>query len=495
MYHLYQNILVIGLLSSLAVGAQTVDDSYQTEGTEARISLTGAVATGDYTPFWQQANRYGIAPTEANQAYLQAGVFHQQSFGQGFSWGAGLDLVAVTPRYRNAYIHQLYAELGYRQIRLSVGSREQRSAFGLDSRLSSGDVIYSTNARPLPEIRLSMPNYTTVPFTREWLQLKWDFAVGRSLDNAYLKDWTQGKQIYVEDVLWHHKALHFRLADAEKRLPIVAEIGVQHIAQWGGTSTNPKVGTQPHSFKDFLRIVSGQHGGNDATLSDQINVLGSHHISYDFRLGWEQETWQIQGYYQHLCYDKSGLEFDNGTDGLWGIQLDLSQGSWLRRLVVEYFTTLNASGPFHFIHFDHTEHPGRGGGGDNYYNNEEYVGGLSYFNQSVGSPLLPSPIYNQDGKLGFRNNRVRAWHLGVEGNLSPQLSYRVLLSMMQGWGTTFRPFTERRSTVAPLLEVSYTHPRFEDWQFTASMAGNSGDMLGDSTYGFGLCITKRFQFK
>ena len=57
MYHLYQNILVIGLLSSLAVGAQTVDDSYQTEGTEARISLTGAVATGDYPPFWQQANR------------------------------------------------------------------------------------------------------------------------------------------------------------------------------------------------------------------------------------------------------------------------------------------------------------------------------------------------------------------------------------------------------------------------------------------------------
>jgi hypothetical protein len=40
----------------------------------------------------------------------------------------------------------------------------------LDKNLSMGDLTFSTNARPIPEINLAFPHYTNIPFTKEYLQ-------------------------------------------------------------------------------------------------------------------------------------------------------------------------------------------------------------------------------------------------------------------------------------------------------------------------------------
>lgn len=472
------------LLASSGTVAQVNETAYD-------IELFGAAATGDFTPFWMTSNRYGIVPLEANNGYLRAGVLHNQTFGQGFYWSAGLDLVGVVPRYRNAYIHQLYAEIGYKSLQLSVGSKEQTSPFGLDSRLSSGDVIRSMNARPIPEVSLSLPHFVVVPATKGWLQLKGSFSVGRSFDNDYLKDFVNPSQTYVKDVLWHHKSLYFQIKDTKNKAPLSGTIGIQHIAQWGGTSTNPKIGKQPHSFKDFLRIVCGKEGGGDATISDQINVLGSHHISYDLRLSYTRDKWALQGYHQHLCYDKSGMELYNGADGLWGLQLDLPQFTWLSKVVIEYFSTKNGSGPFHYIEYDHEKYPGHGGGGDNYYNNDEYISGNSYFNRGVGSPLVPSPEYNRKGELGFLCNRVQDWHIGAEGKVSSQLSYRLLVTVMNGWGTARTPYLKKREGVSYMLDLSYTHPSLPGWNFSGAIAGDTGNMFGDKGIGFNVSISKQ----
>ena len=145
----------------------------------------------------------------------------------------------------------------------------------------------------------------------------------------------------------------------------------------GGTSTNPRIGKQPQSFKDFIRVVFGQKGGDDATASDQINVLGSHYGSYDFKLSYTQKDWGGHFYYQHYFNDKSGMEFANKTDGLWGIQVDLPTIPWLNKIVAEYLVTMNQSGPMHFITFDRDKWKGgRGGGNGDYYNNGEYRTGF-----------------------------------------------------------------------------------------------------------------------
>lgn len=322
------------------------------------------------------------------------------------------------------------------------------------------------------------------------MQVKGDFAVGRSFDKDYLANFTNNKQTYVDNVLWHHKSLFVQIKDTRNDFPLSGVIGVQHWAQWGGTSTNPKIGKQPQSIKDLIRVICGSEGGGDATVSDQINVLGNHYGSYDFKLAFTQPNWQVSAYYQHFFEDKSGMIFVNNTDGLWGGQLDLPKFPWLRKVVVEYLVTRNQSGQFHFIDFDHDLHPGVGGGGDDYYNNGEYTTGASYFNRAIGSPLITSPEYNEAGSLGFKNNRVRDWHFGAEGAISSQVSYRVLVTVMNSWGRHATPFLSKKRGASGLLDISYQHPRLSGWEFTGSLAADAGSMFGDN-FGFSLKVAKR----
>lgn len=454
-----------------------------------KVEAFGSAASGDNTPFWMTSNRYGVVPLDAGNGYLKAGTFYNGALGNNFYWGAGLDMVAAVPRYRNVYIQQLYAEIGFQALMLSIGSKERYTSLW-DKRLSSGDMVLSPNARPIPEINLSFPEFTVVPYMKGWLQVKGDFAVGRSFDTKYLEEFTNEKQLYNKETLWHHKSIYFQIKDTENDFPLSLSMGVQHWAQWGGTSTNPKIGKQPQSLKDFARVVLGKEGGEGSTISDSINVLGNHYGSYDFKLSFTQDNWAVHAYHQRYFEDKSGMEFQNGRDGLWGIQADLKAFPWIRKVVVEYLETRNQTGSFHFILFDHDKHPGRGGGADNYYNNDEYTTGVSYFNKGLGSPVLPSPEYNTDGSLGFKNNRIRAWHIGLEGSVTSQIDYRILLTDTKGWGTHIRPFLETNEGTSGLFEVSYRHPTLSGWLFTGLLAADRGAMYGNRSIGFGFSVSK-----
>ena len=142
---------------------------------------------------------------------------------------------------------------------LSVGSKERYNSLW-DRWLSSGDIVQSANARPIPEVNISIPEFTVVPLTKGWMQVKGDFAVGRSFDKDYLANFTNNKQTYVDNVLWHHKSLFVQIKDTRNDFPLSGVIGVQHWAQWGGTSTNPKIGKQPQSIKDLIRVICGSEG-------------------------------------------------------------------------------------------------------------------------------------------------------------------------------------------------------------------------------------------
>lgn len=483
------HIILVGAvmlsLSSLSFSQTTDTDN----ATIYKTELFGSAATGSNTPFWMTSNRYGMVPLDAGNGILNAGVFHNQHFGKGFRWGAGLDLVAAVPRHHNVFIQQAYAEIGYKSLLLSVGSREYYNSLW-DRNLSSGDMVFSTNARPIPEINLSMPEFTLVPLTKGFLQIKGDFAVGKSFDTDYLEDFANTKQTFIKNVLWHHKSFFFRIKDTENNFPLSFTAGVQHYAQWGGTSTDARLGKQPQSFKDFIRVIFGQKGGDDATLSDQINVLGSHYGSYDFKLSYTEKDWGAHFYYQHYFNDKSGMEFANKTDGLWGLQVDLPFLPWLNKVVAEYMVTMNQSGPMHFIIFDRDKWKGgRGGGNDDYYNNGEYRTGFSYFNRGIGSPLIPAPEYNTDGTLGFRNNRVKSWHFAAQGDINALLSYRILFTVMNGWGTSYFPFLNKKFGTSSLVDINYKHPKLQGWLFTGSVAADTGTMLGKSA-GFSLGVTK-----
>lgn len=121
-------IAVAALLHAANTFAQTEEVE---DATSYKAEVFGSASSGSTTPFWMVSNRYGIVPLDANNGYLNAGVFHQQYLGKGFRWSAGLDIVAAVPRYRNVYIQQIYAELGYKSMLLSAGSKETDIRFGI----------------------------------------------------------------------------------------------------------------------------------------------------------------------------------------------------------------------------------------------------------------------------------------------------------------------------------------------------------------------------
>lgn len=455
--------------------------------TDFSIEVFGSAASGGYTPFWIVGNRYGAVPLEAGNGYLRVGTFHRQSAGN-VRWGAGLDVIASTPRYRHAYVQQIYAEVGYKCLTLTIGSKENYTSLW-DKNLSSGDMVFSANARPMPEINIYTPAFTTVPGLNGVVQFRGNFAVGRSFDTDYLRQWTNGRFHYIENVLWHHKSLHLRFLDPHGGFPLTATVGVRHHAQWGGVSTNPAEGVQPHSLKDFVRIIMGSSGGDDASLSAQKNVLGNHYGSFDLKFGYLTSRFDVHLYKQHFFDDMSGIELHNLPDGLYGVQVGVPDCSLVSKVVFEYMYTKNQSGPAHYITYDHSIYPGYGGGRDQYYNSEEYTTGVSYFNRSIGSPLIASPEYNEDRRVGFRNNRIRAWHVGIDGYLSRQVAYRVLATGSEGWGTAERPFLKKTGDFSCAARVSYCHPRLGGWLFSGEIGIDRGSLYGNSR-GVAISVSK-----
>ena len=98
-------------------------------------------------------------------------------------------------------------------------------------------------------------------------------------------------------------------------------------------------------------------------------------------------------------------------------------------MVVEYIDFMNQSGPIHWApgDFPGTSLVSQATGSDDYYNNKTYN---SYANYGLvlGTPVIMSPIYNTDGQILCLNNRMRGFHIGAEGSISPKVDYRVLLN-------------------------------------------------------------------
>jgi GT2 family glycosyltransferase len=473
-------VLGMWLLSMASAWGQGA--SYEVEGWAG-----GGI--GKVLPFWMVSNRYGVVPLESWNGYVRGKAEYEGRWGKAVHWEVGADMV-VAPRGGNGHIQQAYGEIRYKGWELTVGAKERYIPLW-DKNLSSGDMIQSGNSRPMPGVTVSVPQFVGLPWMGQWLAWKGEFGVSRAVDEGYLsRSTTSG--FYVKDVLRHDKSLFVRLEDRQGKMPLYGTIGLRHTAQWGGESTNPRHGKLPQSFSDFLRVVGAQPGGATALETDRINVLGSHHIGYDVQLGYKGNDWGVELYYQHISADKSGTEMANGMDGLCGISGELPLG-WLRKVVVEYVTTRHQSGPFHHIWFDHEKYSARGGGSDNYYNNSVYVNGHAHFGRSEGSPLLPSPEYNDNGRQGFLNTRILDLHAGVEGEAASWLSYRVLCTWMNGWGTHGAPFLRKKTGVSYLVETNYMPPDYPRLTFVTSVGGDTGDVLGSAAYAVSFSLRWRIR--
>lgn len=458
------------------------------------LSTEAAVGTGDFTAFQLSTNRHHVLGTRANTAYLRGAIQVEHAFNKNLTLSGAVDVIGSVHANHKVYLQQCYANLSWKNFFLEVGSREEKPIVR-DELLSSGSFVKGTNAKPIPQVHIGTNGFWTVPYTKGWLQMNFDFGYGKFMDSGYREDIFYNNDInymYATGAYYHQKHLYFR-SNPTKR--IFVTVGIEHAVQFGGTSYSYEEGVltakkKPANLKAFWRAIlptgDSQYYENGA-MEDW--VYGNHIGVMTYQIGWNiNQHHQVQAYLDNPFEDGSGIRKGNGWDGLWGLQYtNKTPGKqYVRGAVFEYFQTTNQSGPIHWDSGDYPE-PIRSQitdlvtGNDNYYNHNFY-GSYTHYGMTPGNALIPSPIYNKDGYNGFRDNRVKAWHVGINGEITDHLSYLVKGSYQEGLGTYSLPLAKKHHSFDAMFQGIY---QLGPWQFSAAYAFDKGNIYGDnSTFNF-----------
>jgi hypothetical protein len=459
---------------------------------EYKVEMNGAAGHGDYAPFWHTANRFGLGSVDTKSGYVRAGVDGMTAVrDSAWKFTYGLDLVTGYHMTSTVLVQQAFGEVQWKALRLSVGQKERDGELK-NQRLSTGALIESGNARPVPQVRLEMPEFWYLPLTNDWFAMRAYLAYGMFMDGNWQKNFAAPGTRYAKHVRYHTKAL-FLKGGNERKFPLTLTLGLQMDAEFGGTVYNyfnqtGRTVKMKSRLIDYWRALVPGHGDNENTLIDQLNIEGNQLGSWHLEIGWKEPKWGVRAYYEHMFEDHSGTLFKYGLwkDGMGGIEVH-SPWRWVNDVVAEYFYSRDQSGPIY--HDSNDQIKDQISSCDNYYVHGEYPNWQTY-GMIIGSPMALSPIYNKNGRLEIYNNRVTAYHLGWSGAPADWLVYRAMVTKMNGWGTYGLPYTHVKHSTSCLLEVGVKPHRWKEWQFTASGALDRGGLYGDNV-GLMVGIIKR----
>lgn len=455
-----------------------------------KLEAGGAFSGKETPPTWHLSNKQGVSGKEAGFGYIRTGFsgFHTLTKSKlDINWGA--DIIAGSHLTSSVYIQQAFADINWKMLALSVGQKERWGELK-NHRLSTGGLVESGNARPIPQIRIEVPEYYDFFGTKDWFRIRGHIAYGIFTDGNWQKDWTAANAKYIKNVRYHSKAIFFKIGKEEK-FPLSMEWGLQMTAQFGGKAYNKAKGTKskaPTRLKDYYKAFIPGSGDNKNAGIDHNNIAGNHLGSWHLALNWKEEDWSVRTYYEHLFDDHSQMFMEYGlwNEQLVGIELNLEKFHWIKAVVLEYYNLKNQSGPVY--HDTTNEIPDQISCRDDNYNHGWYNGWFNY-GMTIGTPLATSPIYNKDGVLECYNNRVEAFHIGIEGEPTNEIGYRMLLTHSNNWGSYPVPFTDIKRNTAALIELSYKPEKLKGWALKVSYACDNGGLLGKTCSGM-LTISK-----
>jgi len=453
------------LFAPIHINAQTQDQLHY----EFETGITKN--EGSNAPLWLTANKYGLSSINKNNGYVMAGIFQPVKQYKKLTYSYGLEL-AIARNFTSSFIvQQAYFDLKLNHFTLSIGSKERTPEF-VNPLLSSGALTLSGNARPIPQLRIEIENYLTIPHTNDWLAIRGHFAYGCFTDGDWQKTFAKPNSKRTKDTFCHSRALYCRVGN-EKKFPISLEGGLQMETEFAGKRyANGKVTQLPSKVRDFFEVIIPLHGDSDSPKSDQENIEGNITGSWHAAITYQAENWKLRGYYEHYFEDHSMLALDYPwIDGLYGIEITLPKNPFISQFLYEYMCSKDQTSP--------TPDKPSVSVCDNYYNNGVYTG-WQHWGMGLGSPLLTSPIYNTNGLIYFLNNRVKANHIGIKGDPTREISYRLILSLTRNWGTYSQPFAAMERQTYALAEVSYTPIKIRGWRFTLSYGTDHGNIIGNN---------------
>lgn len=477
-----------------------------TYSTEVQVS-----AASNKTPLWLNANKYGLSSLEKGNGYMRAAVERPLQADSARRWAIGYAVdIAVPAGYTSDFIvQQAFVEARWLHGTLGIGSKEYPMELK-NQRLSSGSQTLGINARPVPQVRIALPEYWQLPFAKGWLHVKGHIAYGIMTDDSWQHEFTGKRSKYADDVLYHSKAGYIKIG--KSTAPLSLELGLEMAELFGGKPYKPNRNGEMERIPTNTGLSAFWNafvpGGKDATDGMYKNNEGDILGSWLMRASYDSEKWRVSVYADHFFEDHSQMFFlDNngyGTGSDWnkikhnryfmyafkdimlGGELNLKRGTWLRDIVVEYLYTKYQSGPYNH---DRTQNiSDHVAGMDDYYNHSTYTG-WQHWGQVIGNPLYRSPIYNTNGHIRIYDNRFWALHLGASGRPARRIEYRVLATYQEGWGTYADPFTKRHHNISFLTEATYGLGK--GWKATAAYAMDFGSrqMLGHNA-GMQITVSK-----
>ena len=489
--------LVFSVLTALAfLPAKAQDSSISYE-----IEASGTVASGSYAPLWLTANRYGMTSNEPQSAYLRAGIGYHRNLKHHWNIQAGLDLATGIQTTSAVWVQQAYCDFSWKKLCLSVGSKE-RDGFPLEknNRLTSGWMTEGPNTRPIPQVRGEIKEYLGIPFLGNWLALKGHLAYGSFLDGRWQKNHTSNGQYFTRDTKYHSKSLLFRLGKKEI-FPLEFEFGLIMATQFGGSryvkekdGSVRKTADMPDDPGAYWSAFFPQAGGSDTSEYEQMNVEGNMLGSWNFALNGYAGDWKIRIHLDHYFEDHSQMfwEYGRWKDGQIGLEITPPKNRWISAILWEGMSTYDQTGPIQYEDRWGTLEGMQTSGNDNYYNHSIY-NAWQHYGLGMGNPLLPGPLYNKDGSISFRSNRVKAQHIGISGEPNKEWNWRLLVTYARYWGTYNYPLDKVRKQFYSLAEATYSPRWAPGWSLSVSGAMDRGNYLGNSTGGM-LTLRKKGVF-
>ena len=481
-----------------------------------KLGFLANAGNSELAPYYISSNCGGTTTQQYSALVYAAAKLWNSNLHKRFSWGAGLEVwggyasSAGYQRYAGngqfeeqkqhparVWIQEAYLAANYRSI-FAVAGQARKASPIVNGELSSGDLVWSNNARPPVGLRAGFINFQNIPFTKGWVQIQGEFGYFRQLDDKWLENHYNYYNHFITTDYWlHYKSLHLRTNPSE---PVVFTIGAQAACQFGGTAKYYKDGHLDRTIKmdadakAFWRTFIAGSGGN--STGDSF-VEGNHLGTWDIALeGHLTESKLLRAYTQWLWEDGSGIGKMNGFDGLWGIEFRQFGHYLVSGAVIEYIDFTNQSGPIHWTPNDRPGTPitSHSSGADDYYNNYIYNGYQSR-GMSIGSPFVKSPLYNQDGYMRYRDNLLRGFHAAIQGWLHEDWSYRLKASYRKAWGTPIIPRAGSVDDFSMALQLNY-RPSYGPWCVNATVAMDRGNLYGNNWGGMlGITYSGAFNFK
>ena len=427
--------------------------------------LSGVASSGKVAPFWLQSNMNGDVSCNPYSGNLTAGIYKEAVHPERWwDYDFAVQLTGRVPW--TGYFNLAYAHVRLYIFDITAGIKPIIYETQ-DTALTSGSMIFSGNSQPLPHITIGIDRYTPFPGCYGYFEIKGGLTHAWMADNVYMK----GSYI-------HHKFAGLRFGG---RLPVNISYEFHHAAQWGGIS--PVYGDIGSGWRDFVNVLLARGGGSMA--NDQLNAQGNHVGSQQLMLTGKGKGWEVSAYWQNFFEDNFafiGLG-QNLADGLWGISMKQTRWPFIQGVTYEFLNTTDCSGPWH----------DRDGlcyaGSDSYYTNGVFRNGWNYFYRSMGTPFITSPLYNEDGSISTKNNRVRVHHIGVRGDIFGY-KYRIKTSYARNYGTNPTTRNVLSTNTAVLLEVSKHVPQAWGLDFAIRLAADFGSQWGNQ-FGAQISVCKR----